>query len=445
VEEELLDVARRLLARAEAGWEVEAFVAQRVVTTVQAETGGGIRHVGSADTRGVGVRAVQGDQVGYASTSDITSDGLDTVVARAKANAQVSDADPAGAELPSPATAEPLDGLCLPAMTGLRLEEKLRLVTGLARRVTSLDGRVRRLDTAQWRDEHRRIAVASTRGVMSWHETAFAELWCDALATDEDGEGSDFGYWWGRDPGTVDVESLAREAVTRTVRLLGPQVSASAATVVLDPEVAGLLLDAVGRSLTGGALGNRRSPFADRAGERVAAGFVRLADDGACPAGPGGAPVDDEGVPRRRTQLIQDGVLVGALHSTATAASVGAPSSTGNARRTNYKSAPRAAATMLRLGSTGDGKPVDGDAAYIQQVSGSVGVSSVTGRVSVGGVGFLMRDGEPAGRLPTVPIATSLQSLLNELVAVCSDGRVIADLPVLAPTLVWRPPKPLAW
>jgi predicted Zn-dependent protease len=216
-------------------------------------------------------------------------------------------------------------------------------------------------------------------------------------------------------------------------------------TVLLDPEVSALLLQAAGRGLTGAVLGNERSPFAGRHGERVAADLLTVVDDGLSSGGPGGAPVDDEGVPRRRTPLITDGVLVGALHSMATAASMDA-SSTGNARRSSHKAAPRAAPSVLRLAPSSAGVNVAGEAVYVQQVSGSVaGISAVTGRVSLGGVGYLLRDGEPAGRLPTLPIATSMRSLLAELVAVGDDARVVAGQSLLAPTLVWRPRKPLTW
>ena len=444
--EAVLGLARRVLDRAGAhAGELEAYVEHRVVTTVQAGADAEIRHVGHADTRGVGVRAVLGDHVGYASTSDISDVGLDAVVSSARANAEVGDADPAGASLAAPAQARPIDGLCLPALTELGAQAKAALVTDLARRVTSLDPRISRLDTAEWRDEHRRVAVLSTTGVQVAYETAFAELSSDALGEDASTGAVDYGYWWGRDPGEVDVEALARDAVSRTLRLLGPAAAAREVdTVVLDPEVAGLVLHAAGRGLTGAALGNRRSPFAGRHADAVAAEFLSVADDGRCPAGPGGAPVDDEGVPRRLTPLIDNGVLVGALHSQATAASAGA-STTGNARRSSHKAAPRAAASVLRVTPTA-GVDVPGVAAYVQQVSGSVaGISPVTGRVSLGGVGYLLRAGEPVGRLPTMPIATSVLALLTELVAVGGDARVVPGQSALAPTLVWRPSKPLSW
>ena len=81
---------------------------------------------------------------------------------------------------------------------------------------------------------------------------------------------------------------------------------------------------------------------------------------------------------------------------------------------------------------------------YVQQVTGSgTGISSVTGRVSLGGVGYLSRDGEPGGRLPTLPIATTLPTLLRELAAIGDDAVVVPGRPVLAPTVLWRPAQPL--
>jgi PmbA protein len=442
--EEVLDLAHRVLDRiAQPHDRMEAYVEHKVVTTVQAGTGGSVRRVGRADTRGIGVRVVVGgDHVGYASTADVSDAGLDNVITKARANATVSDADPAGAELPTP-SAEYVasDGLRLGSLVAMPIFDKVTLVSDLARRATSLDPRIRRIDTAEWRDVHRRVAVCSTNGVAATFETAFAELWCDAIGADHHGDASDFGYWWGRDPGEVDVEELAATAVRRTARLLGSVAAVPRVDmVVLDPAVTSVMLAAVGRALTGGALGNGRSPFAGRHGEQVAGEHIGLVDDGLCANAPGAAPFDDEGVPRRRTQLIDAGVLTGALHSSATAAADGHARSTGNARRGNHKAAPRAAPTTLRLEVHTDPPPTgDRDGIYVQQLSGSgTGVSSVTGRVSLGGIGYVMRDGEPAGRLPTLPIVTTLEAFLRRLVVVGEDAQVVPELPVMAPTVLWQ-------
>ncbi len=441
--EEVLDLAHRALDRiTQRGDQVEAYVEQKIVTSVQAGTGGAVRRVGRADTRGIGVRVVVGgDHVGYASTADVSDAGLDTVIAKARANATLSDPDPAGAHLPTPsAEFVALDGLRLGPLVTMPIDHKVTLVSDLARRATSLDPRIRRIDTAEWRDDHRRVAVCSTNGVAATYESAHAQLWCDAIGADDHGDANDFGYWWGRDPGEVDVQELAATAVRRTVRLLGPVAEVPTVDmVVLDPAVTSVLVAAVGRALTGGALGNGRSPFAGRHGEQVAAEHVGLVDDGLCTNAPGAAPFDDEGVPRRRTKLIDAGVLTGALHSSATAVSNDLARSTGNARRANHKAAPRAAPTTLRLKDSANLPPTgDRVGIYVQQLSGSgTGVSSVTGRVSVGGIGYVTRDGEPAGRLPTLPIATTLQAFLRQLVGVCQDAQVVPEHPVLAPTVLW--------
>jgi PmbA protein len=439
------DLARRVVDTAAGGEAaVEAYVEHRVITTVQAGSSGSVRSVGRADTNGIGVRAVVGHHVGYASTADVSDSGLRAVVSKARANAQVAEADPDGARLPAPTVPWSGKGLVQPSLAGMQLRSKVSLVTDLARRATSLDTRVGRIDTAQWRDEHRQVAVFSSEGMSVAYETAFAELWCDALGADEHGDASDYGYWWGRDPSQVDIDTVASETVRRTVRLLGPLVTTAAAeSVLLDPAVAAVLLEAVGRALTGGALGSRRSPFAGRHGDLVASEQVRLVDDGCRADAPASGPFDDEGVPRRRTTLIDGGTLTAALHSCATAASV-AEASTGNARRASYKAAPRAAATTLCLEATSDQPWGGGKSLHIQQVTGSgTGISSVTGRVSLGAVGYVEHDGEPVGRLPTFPIATTLQALLYEVAAVGEDAVVVPDCAVLAPTVLWRPAQPV--
>ena len=75
----------------------------------------------------------------------------------------------------------------------------------------------------------------------------------------------------------------------------------------------------------------------------------------------------------------------------------------------------------------------------IQQLSGAgAGVSVRTGRISVGGIGYLTRDGEPAGRLATLPLAGTLPAFLAGIISVGEDGRVVPDRAVLAPTVLWR-------
>jgi hypothetical protein len=150
-------------------------------------------------------------------------------------------------------------------------------------------------------------------------------------------------------------------------------------------------------------------------------------------------------VPRQRTSLIEAGVLVGALHSTATAASMAAAQSTGNARRSNHKAAPRAAPTALQL-APAPGVAAPGALALPAAAQREPKRDLFGHRAGERRRGRLPAARRPAdGRLPTVPLATSLQALLNEVIAVGDDARVVSEQPVLAPTVVWRPPTPVTW
>ncbi len=438
---ELIDVADRVLGYRLRGEDVEAFVQRRTTTTVQVGAGTVVRHVGRAETRGVGVQVIIDSRMGYASTADLSAGGLHRAVSQARANALAADPDQA-VGLPQPEPAEAAGNFWDPALGATSMEAKITIATELARRVTGIDARIASLDTAEYHDEHITTAIVSSHGLRIEHHRGYAEAFVDALGEGADGAASDYGYWCGRDPSSIDVHAVAGDAVARTTRLLAARVAATAGLpVVLDGAVVAPLLLAVGRACSGGPLSSGRSVFNGRQGTAVGADAVTLVDHGLLPAAPGAATYDDEGLPRRRTELVNQGVLVGALHTTASASAirVGAASS-GNAHRATHKSPPRAAPTALLLEpncTLTDLLMRDGDAVYLQQLTGSQsGISSITGRVNVGGLGWLMRNGQPAGRLPTLSIATSLTAFLAAIQLVADDARPVLSEPVVASTVL---------
>ncbi len=187
--------------------------------------------------------------------------------------------------------------------------------------------------------------------------------------------------------------------------------------MVLDPTVAASFAGLIGGALGADAVQRGRSPFADRLGEEVASEALVLHDDGLDPAGPASAPFDGEGVPRRRTALIEGGRLRTFLYDTYTA-NRGGGDSTGNAARGGYRSQPSVSASNLvvapgtlsfaeLLGGAGDG-------VFVTDVAGlHSGVNPVTGVFSVGASGRAIRGGELAEPLREFTIASDLVSMLG--------------------------------
>ena len=170
-----------------------------------------------------------------------------------------------------------------------------------------------------------------------------------------------------------------------------------------------------------------RSPFAERLGAEVASEALALHDDGLDPDGPASSPFDGEGVPRRRTALIEDGRLRTYLHDTYTARRGGA-ASTGNAGRSGYRSQPSVSASNLIVAagslSLEELLREAGEGVYVTDVAGlHSGVNPVSGVFSVGASGRAIRGGEPAEPVREFTIASDLVSMLRAVRAAGADAR----------------------
>jgi PmbA protein len=409
-----------VLDRARPGEQAEVFGLHRRTLTVEAGTGGELLSVGRAEVRGLGVRVLTAGRTGYASTSDLRPSAVAACLDAARAAAALARPDD-DARLPEPEPIPELDGLDHPGLASLPLTAKLDLATGLARRATEHDPRVRTVHSAVYREERARVSIASTTGVAGSYVRGFADLAVDVVGEDGDTTAAESARRTVRDPADLDVEAIAAEAVARTVRLLGPRVPVPLdVPVLLDPDVTAALLTAAGWAMTGAPAG--RGPLAAGSGDPVAADCLTLLDDGLDPRFPASAPFDDQGVPRQRTPLLAKGELRGMPPW-------------GNARRGSHKVPPAPGPSTLLLVPT---PPVDVGpvAVHVQQLSvGRSAVHPVTGRIGVGITGFVLRDGEPAGAFRS-SWRTTLHDVLGSVVAVGDDLHLDPDSPTAAATLV---------
>ncbi len=110
--------------------------------------------------------------------------------------------------------------------------------------------------------------------------------------------------------------------------------------VVLGPGWPGILLhEAVGHGLEGDFNRKETSTFSNRLGERVASKGVTVIDDGTIPLRRGSLTVDDEGTQTARNILIEDGILTGYIQDRLNARLMNMKP-TGNGRRESFASTP---------------------------------------------------------------------------------------------------------
>jgi PmbA protein len=423
---ELDAIVERLAAEAAGGEGVEAYAELSTETQVNAFQGE-VERLTSASSSGVGVRVVRDGRLGYAYTADLSDQGLRECLAEARANLEVSGEDP-GNVLPERSEHDALEGIFDPRQAATAPERKVALALDLEARTRAADPKVTQVESARYGDVVGQLAIASSKGVQGSFSVTHA--WCVAVAlATEDGQSQvGFAVDAARALDDLDPGPVAREAANRAVRMLGAaKPPTRTVPVVFDRMVAPSLVGVLLAGLSAEEVQKGRSLFADKLGQRVGAAGLRLVDDGHLVDGPGAAPFDGEGVPTRRTVLIDDGVLQCFLHNTATAAR-GKASSTGNARRASFKSTPGVSAHNLFLapGELDQAGLIAqaGEGLLVQDVSGvHSGANPITGDFSVGVSGLLFRGGELAEPVREATVAAHLLDILQGIVAVGSDLR----------------------
>jgi TldD protein len=134
---------------------------------------------------------------------------------------------------------------------------------------------------------------------------------------------------------------LAHSAAEKAVTMLASRPApVGAMPVVMANGFGGTLFhEACGHGLEADAIAKGASIYAGKLGQVVAASIVSAYDDGSLPNGWGSQAFDDEGVPTRKTLVIEEGRLTGYLYDRLRARAAGAQP-TGNGRRQSFRHVP---------------------------------------------------------------------------------------------------------
>jgi PmbA protein len=330
--------------------------------------------------------------------------------------------------LPEPDGVAPVDlDLFRPELAAYPTSDKVELALELERATKAADSRIRGVEAAEYGDVIFEGAIASSAGIRTSSRRTVCSLWTTAMADDGRGTQTASGYSVARRPEDLDLTKAATDAAQRATRLLGAfKPPSRRLTVVLEPPVTATLLSVLSGVLSGMSALKGRSFLAGRVGEQITVPVLTLVDDPTEPEAYGSSRYDAEGLASRRTVLIEDGVLRCFLQNTYTARRSGLGASTANAVRGGFKSAPGVGSRALTL-IPGDREHEHvladvGDGLLVQSVSGlHSGVNATTGDFSVGIQGLMVRGGEVAEPVREATIASTLQRMLGDVLAVGSD------------------------
>jgi TldD protein len=218
---------------------------------------------------------------------------------------------------------------------------------------------------------------------------------------------------------------LAETVAERAVDLLAaPPMQGGRHTVVCNPRMAGVFAhEAFGHlSEADFVYENPQAQEMMVLGRRFGRDILTIADDGSISGLRGTHKYDDEGTPTGRTDLINDGILVGRLHSRETAAKMD-EKPTGNARATSYRYPP-----IVRMTNT---FIEGGDASFEEMISdidrGVYACDAFGGQTALenfsftAAYGYAIRDGEIGELVRDVVLSGNLFVTLKHIDAIGDD------------------------
>ena len=379
-----------------------------------------------AGSRGAGLRVLIGRRMGSSYTSDLSPEGIRHMVRSAVDLASLTTEDP-HAGLPDADELGSIGGdlgLFSADVAELAAEHKIETARRAEAAALSFDPRITNSEGGSFDSNTGGRVFANSRGFVGSYRSTYCSVSAVPVATLNGAMERDYWHTIARDfAGLEDPETVGRIAAQRTLRRLGAvKVETQRVPVIFEPRTARTLLGNLFEAVEGRSIYREASFLAGKLGEKIADERITLIDDGTIPRLFGSQPFDDEGVPTRRTPVIERGVLKNYLLNTYTARKLGMKT-TGNASRGITGNAGIGHGNFfLEAGDKSPDQILRGvkNGFLVTELIGS-GVNTVTGDYSRGAVGMWIRDGEMAFPVSEVTIASTLQEMLNGLAEIGND------------------------
>ena len=233
-------------------------------------------------------------------------------------------------------------------------------------------------------------------------------------------------YWFSVSRNLSKLESpehVGTVAAQRTIRRLGAKRGKTKKVpVVFDPMVSTSILEHIFEGINGDSVYRGASFLAGKLGQKIAGEGVTVVDDGTIVGGFGTSPFDGEGIPTRRTVVVENGVLNSYLLNTYTAKKLGLQT-TANASRGlagtpgigpgNFFIQPGKKTPQEIIAAIPDGL-------YVTEFLGH-GANLVTGDYSRGASGIWISGGELAYPVEEITVAGNLKEMFFNISEIGSD------------------------
>src|SRR5271157_2198997 len=406
------DVVRRSMHGGATAAEAVAMDGSEFSTVVRL---GEVETLKESGSKAIGVRVFFGQRAASTYSSDLTPDGIKQLVDSALTLAKVTSEDPF-AGIPEASQLGKLEGdldLYYDDVYSLSTADRI----DYARIVNSEGGTFDAAISYK--------VLANSHGFVGDYSRSYCSVSAVPIAQVE-GSAMQRDYWYSVAMTLQKLQSpeqIGRVAAQRTLRRLGARkVKTAKVPIVFEHTVAGALVGHIFEAVNGDSIYRGASFLTGKLNEKIAGDNINVVDDGAMRGGFGTSPFASEGVPSRKTVVVENGVLKSYLLNTYTAKKLNLQT-TGNASRGlagtpgigpgNFFLQPGARSLEQIIGDIKEGL-------FVTEFLG-FGVNLVTGDFSRGASGLWIQNGELAFPVEEITVAGNLKDMLFNISEIGND------------------------
>jgi len=388
---------------------------------------GQVETLKESGSKAIGVRVFNGKRAASTYSSDFSRESLDRMLTSALDLSRITSEDPY-ASIPEPEQLGSIGGdldLYSADVYSLPGQERIAYARRAEKAALDYDPRIKNSEGGSFDAATGHKILANSHGFVGEYRRSYCSVAAVPIAQSENGA-MQRDYWFSVARSLSRLESpehVGKVAAQRTLRRLGAKkVKTAHVPVVFDPLLATSILEHIFEGVNGDSVYRGASFLAGKLGQKIASQNVTVIDDGTMPGGFGTAPFDGEGIPTRRTLVIENGVLKSYVLNTYTAKKLGLQT-TANASRGlagtpgigpgNYFLQPGTKTPQQIIGEIKEGL-------YVTEFLGH-GANLVTGDYSRGASGLWIYGGELAFPVEEITVAGNLKDMFLNISEIAND------------------------
>lgn len=304
------------------------------------------------------------------------------------------------------------------------LAEKTEFLKSLEQKAFAADERIKQVGYCQYVETEGKISIINSKGINLSRKYSYQVVVLGVVALENGKTNVGFTHKIESNFKAFDADKIVKESVEKAVSgLNADSVKSGSYPVILDQEVASDLFTAFAVVFSGYAAMKNMTMLIGKKGEKVFGDNVTLTDDPFCEASLIKVAFDDEAVPCKKRNVVDNGVFTGFYHSLKTARFFN-EEPTGNGFRNGNQLIPSPTNLYMQPGNYTKEQLYEGleEAILITDVAGlHAGLNVVAGTFNIQSSGYMIRNGKKAEPITLFVVSGSFYEMLNNIEKIGND------------------------